>query len=84
MELIRVNDDAAVLLRDGLICTAISEQVTKDSLIQDGIVPNQPERLVHRQSLKGFVLRGPKPDYTGYPGPLPGRTVPSDFAKHEA
>ncbi len=78
-ELIRVGDDAAIMLRDGLVVTAIREQVVVDSLIEDKIVPSATPRIVRRKSLKAFRLDGAAPSYDGYAGPLAGRTVPSDF-----
>lgn len=79
MQLIQVNDDAAVLLMDGTVCTSVADEATMQALIDDGIVARTAPRRVQRKSLGALELHGPPPSYDGYTGEQPGRTVAQDF-----
>lgn len=77
---LRVADDAAVFYLDGL--TAIwASPAAATALEAVGLAPAASDEIVvSRDAYKGFELHGPDPDYSGYGGPLQGRTNHGNFA----
>lgn len=72
MQQIRVDGDPAVLLRDGLVCTWITDPAVQAALVDAKIVPATVE-LVDRHVYAALELHGPVP--TGSP------TTAADFAR---
>lgn len=73
------DDDAAVLLVDGLVVTWVRDQDAQAALVEAELCSAGEPRVVRRAALRALELHGPAPDYTGVG--MPGRTVPSDFAR---
>ena len=83
-ELIQPTNDAAIFLRDGLVCSWVADGNVLSALLAAGIVGPAGARPVSRLALKALELHGPAPVYGVTPSNQPERTKTTDFATWRA